>query len=156
MPRRLQQSQSSPMQLTRAADYALRALIFLAQQPEGHRAPLGELSRATGTPESFLSKVLQSLVRTGFVTSRRGQAGGFTLLPRGRDASIAAVIESIDGPCSLNLCLSNGVSCDRRSHCPAHPIWAEAQNAMMQVLCTHSIGELATRAPAFPNSLVQF
>jgi Rrf2 family protein len=143
------------MQLTRAADYALRALIFLAQQPEGHRAPLGELARATATPESFLSKVLQSLGRAGFVASRRGQVGGFTLLPRGRAASVAQVIEAIDGPCCLNVCLSDGVSCKRRFWCPAHPIWAEAQNALLAVLQTHSIAELADRATTPTNPLIQ-
>ena len=91
---------------------------------------------ATGAPPSFLSKVLQALSRTGLIASRRGQSGGFQIVSLGRQASIRNVIEAIDGPITLNLCLVNGESCSRKSWCPAHPVWARAQQAMLQVLDT--------------------
>jgi len=49
----------SSMQLTRAADYAVRVTIHLATLPENARALLPALAEATGAPASFLSKVLQ-------------------------------------------------------------------------------------------------
>lgn len=134
---------NSSMQLTRAADYGVRAMIHLASQGADQRVLLQELSRATGAPESFLSKVLQALSRAGFVSSRRGQSGGFALLPRGRQASVRAVIEAIDGPICLNVCLAAGPSCERKGGCPAHPVWARAQRAMLHVLEGISVAELA-------------
>jgi DNA-binding IscR family transcriptional regulator len=56
------------------------------------------------------------------------------------------VIEAIDGPISLNLCLISGVSCNRSFHCPAHPVWVRAQEAMLEVLNTATIAELAEGA----------
>ena len=136
------------MQLTRAADYGVRVMIHLATLPDHQRTRLPALARATGAPESFLSKVLQALCHAGFVVSRRGQLGGFELLAPGRQASVRAVIEAIDGPIRLNLCLSTGLSCKRKNHCPVHPVWGRAQEAMLDVLKAASVAELALQAAA--------
>jgi Rrf2 family protein len=134
---------SSTMQLTRAADYGIRVMIHMATLPAHERALLPALARATAAPQSFLSKVLQALCRAGFIASRRGQTGGFEILPSGRKASLSAVIEAIEGPISLNLCLVSGASCKRKSYCPAHPVWASAQEAMLGVLNAATIADLA-------------
>jgi Rrf2 family protein len=133
----------STMQLTRAADYGVRVMIHLATLPAHERALLPALARATGSPPSFLSKVLQALCRSGFIVSRRGQAGGFEMLPAGREASVRSVIEAIEGPICVNLCLFHGASCSRKAYCPAHPIWVKAQEAMLGVLNAATVTELA-------------
>jgi Rrf2 family protein len=142
------EKQSSSMQLTRAADYAVRAMTYLAALPEEERALLPVLAKATGASSSFLSKVLQSLTRAELVASRRGQQGGFEILPRGRRATLRQVIEAIDGPIYLNICLRHGRSCARKPWCPAHPIWASAQAAMLGVLESALVADLAVRAAA--------
>jgi Rrf2 family protein len=139
---------NSSMQLTRAADYAVRVMIHLAAESAAQRVSLPDLAAATDAPESFLSKVLQSLSRAGLISSRRGQAGGFQISPSGREASMRTVIEAIDGTICLNVCLVSGRSCHRKAHCPAHPVWAQAQRAMLDVLSAATIAELALQAPA--------
>ena len=134
---------NSSMQLTRAADYGVRVMIHLAGPPTQERISLPALAEAADAPESFLSKVLQALSRAGLISSRRGQSGGFQISPRGRAASMLEVIEAIDGPICLNVCLVSGRSCLRKAHCPAHPVWAQAQTAMLHVLSEARIVELA-------------
>jgi Rrf2 family protein len=136
---------NSSMQLTRAADYAVRVMVHLATLPPGKRAFLPELAEATATPESFLSKVMQALARAGLISSRRGKLGGFTILPRGREATMREVIEAIDGPIRLNACLNGGKDCERKSWCPAHPVWARAQRAMTDVLMSVTVQAMASR-----------
>ena len=133
------------MQLTRAADYAVRVMIHLAARPTGERVSLPALAAATDAPDSFLSKVLQALSRAGLITSRRGQSGGFQISPPGRAASLRAVIEAIDGPICLNVCLVSGKSCHRKARCPAHPVWEQAQMAMLEVLSKAMIADLASQ-----------
>lgn len=140
------------MQLTRAADYGVRVMIHLASLPASERASLPALAQATGAPESFLSKVLQALSRAGLIYSRRGQLGGFCIAPRGATASMLEVIEAIDGPICLNVCLMHGKSCVRKAHCPAHPVWAQAQQAMAGVLSNATVAAMAAQArPARPK-----
>ena len=143
---------NSSMQLTRGADYAVRVLIQLALWSSRERVSLSSLARATGAPESFLSKVLQSLARASLITSQRGQSGGFRITPRGRQASMRDVIEAIDGEICLNTCLKHGRSCPRKARCSAYPVWVWAQRAMLQVLSGPSIATLAGVAPVDDGS----
>lgn len=136
---------NSPMQLTRAADYGLRVMVHLAKQPGHERALLPALAKATAAPESFLSKVLQALSRARLIASRRGQQGGFQITGEGRRASVKEVIEAIDGPICLNVCLDCERGCPRDLWCPVHPVWDEAQRAMLAVLSRVRIEELALR-----------
>jgi Rrf2 family protein len=139
---------NSSMQLTRAADYAVRVMIHLAALHADERVSLPSLAGATGAPESFLSKVLQTLARGGLISSHRGQAGGFHITPRGSAASMRDVIEAIDGSICLNVCLIHGRSCPRKATCPAHPVWARAQHAMLEVLANASIAAMAEESSA--------
>jgi Rrf2 family protein len=95
------------MQLTRAADYAVRVMIHLAGLPPGARASRAELAREAECPEQFLSKVLQSLTRAGLVISHRGNTGGFELQEAHTGVSILNVVQAIEGPVRLNLCLTS-------------------------------------------------
>jgi Rrf2 family protein len=133
----------SPMQLTRGADYAVRAMIHMARSCEGTRFLLPDLARLIGAPENFLYKILQALRRAGFIQSRRGRSGGFQILPPGRNATIKSVVEAIDGPIRLNLCIASGDVCGRKKECPAHLVWARAQATLVRLLSSESIAALA-------------
>ncbi len=130
------------MQLTRAADYAVRVMIHLASQPEGAIVPKKLLATAAEAPESFLSKILQSLSRAGLIQTRRGVVGGFSLLRRGAQASMLEIVECIDGPIALNVCVTSGISCNRQGECAAHGVWVRAQAAMLSVLSDAKIAEM--------------
>ena len=143
---------NSSMQLTRAADYAVRVMVHLITLSEQNRALLPDLAVATDAPESFLSKVLQSLVHAQFISSRRGKFGGFAILRRGREATLLQVVEAIDGPICLNVCLNGGKECERRPTCPAHPVWARAQRAMLNVLMSATVSSMAAKSSPAPQS----
>jgi Rrf2 family protein len=134
------------MQLTRAADYAVRVMIHLAGLPPSTRVSRSDLSAAAECPEQFLSKVLQHLTRSGLMISHRGNTGGFELDPGHRAATLLEVVEAIEGPIKLNVCLTSENACNRQGWCPAHPVWAKAQQAMIDVLASANIADLARRA----------
>ena len=139
------------MQLTRGADYAVRIMIHLAGLPDHERVLLPTLATVTNTPASFLSKVLQALTRAGLIASRRGQQGGFEILPRGRAASLLEVVEAIDGPIRLNVCVDchdQPTKCGRQHWCPSNPVWKQAQSAMLTVLGNARIAEMSEQARA--------
>jgi DNA-binding IscR family transcriptional regulator len=63
-----------------------------------------------------------------------------------RDVSLLEVIEALEGPVRLNLCLDGGQGCTRQEWCPAHPVWAQAQHALTEVLRGVSISDLAHKS----------
>jgi Rrf2 family protein len=139
---------TSQLQLTRSADYAVRAMIHLATLPGAERTMLPALATAIEAPSSFLSKVLQALSHAGLISSRRGPVGGFAICPEGLRASIREVIEAVDGTIRLNVCLRSGRSCNRKSWCPAHVVWMRAQAAMLEVLDAAIVADLAATVNA--------
>ncbi|MCX6621024.1 MAG: Rrf2 family transcriptional regulator [Acidobacteria bacterium] len=134
------------MQLTRAADYAVRIMIHMALSPEGSRHQKSSLAQAAEVPEHFVSKVLQHLKRSRLIESQRGMHGGFTLARAPKSVTMLDVIEAVQGPTILNICLSPGPSCNRKGWCPAHTVWVDAQEAMKQVLKRVTIAALARQS----------
>lgn len=131
------------MQITRATDYAVRVMVHLAVLPEGHKAQLSALAEVSGVRENFLSKILQRLVHQGLVSSHRGTGGGFCLSMAPQQIALLQVIEAMEGPTQLNVCLGEGPSCERRVWCGVHPVWKKAQGALVQILGSISIAQLA-------------
>jgi len=136
------------MQITRASDYAVRVMIHLACLPPGSTVRQSELTEATDVSGHFLSKVLQQLVRSRLIRSQRGAGGGYALTAPAERVSLLDVLEAMEGPVRLNQCLEEGPSCERKTWCPAHQVWAEAQAAITTVLGGASMAALAARAQA--------
>jgi Rrf2 family protein len=134
------------MQLTRTADYAIRVMIHLAGLPAGGRTSRETLAQWTQVPGEFLSKVLQSLARARLIQSHRGTRGGFELARSGSEITMLDVVEAIEGPIQLNLCLAQDDQCGRRWWCAAHLVWKDAQAAMVEVLRRSTIDQLARQS----------
>ena len=133
------------MQLTRAADYAVRIMIHLATLPSGTRTNRAALAEAGEIPEHFVGKIVQRLSRAGLIASHRGVGGGFALAVPAERVSVLDVMEAVEGPTQLNACVAPGMSCTRKSWCPAHFVWLEAQEAMTAVLRRATIAKLAQK-----------
>jgi len=140
------------MQITRASDYAVRVMIHLAGLPRGSKLQQADLSKATDVSGHFLSKVLQRLVRAQLIRSQRGAGGGFALAVPADSISLLSVVEAMEGPLRLNLCLEDGPRCNRESWCPAHQVWVTAQAAIGKVLGAASIAALAMSVNAGKGS----
>ena len=80
------------------ADYALRALVVLATQPEGSSVKTADIAEREEMPLKFLENILVDLRRKGLVTSLRGPSGGFRLSRAADRITIADVLRAVDGP----------------------------------------------------------
>jgi Rrf2 family protein len=78
--------------------------------------------------------------------SHRGNTGGFEIAQAHRSATLLEVVEAIEGPIKLNICLTSDHGCNRQKWCPAHGVWADAQRAMLAVLSSSNIADLARTA----------
>lgn len=129
--------------LTRAADYAVRVMVHLATLPPGTRVQRTTLAETTEVPESFMSKVLQGLVRARMISSKPGHHGGFELATAPDAVTLLDVVGAIDGPLAVNICVGAAHGCDRHQGCPAHHVWVQAQEAFASVLRSATIASLA-------------
>jgi len=115
------------MQITRQADYAVRAVLYLASLSNGGRAPTSQIAREQQIPPSFLAKIVSQLSVAGVVQTSRGARGGVSLARPSSDITLLEVIEAIDGPITLNECVIDPSTCPFGDSCPVNEIWCEAQ-----------------------------
>ena len=109
--------------LSQTAEYALRALVLLAERPAGSSARVGELARALDIPQNYLSKTLGALSRTGVVTSTRGKGGGFALARPATEISLLDVVDPFDRLGARPACLMGQGECSEAKACAAHHTW---------------------------------
>ncbi len=133
------------MQLSRAGEYAIRAMLHLAAMEGRGVAQISVISRTWDIPESFLRKILQLLTRAGLVTSSRGSGGGFALARSAAEITLLNVIEAVEGKLFLNKCLIGPGFCDNTSWCPVHVVWEKAQRALKEILGGASLADLVAK-----------
>jgi Rrf2 family protein len=119
------------MQITRQADYAIRAILFLVKNPAEKRSSTGDIARTQDIPRSFLAKIISQLSIAGIIHTTRGAKGGVTLAREPGEISLLDVVVAIDGPVSLNECTIDDSFCRRSSTCPMHTVWCEAQKDLV-------------------------
>lgn len=118
------------MQITRQADYAVRAVLYLARRGS-ERAATSQVAQNQRIPPSFLAKIISQLSIAGLLHTARGAHGGVTLAREPKDISVLEVVEAIDGPIHLNDCVNGEGSCTFESDCPLRPVWCEAQGELI-------------------------
>jgi len=130
------------MQVTRAVDYGIRALVLMGRKPVGERFLLQDLARDGDLPRNYLVKVLKSLSTAGIVHSHRGIKGGFTLGKPPREIQLRAVVESIDGPVSIIHCLTDPGSCSKVKQCGVEAFFKQLREIVLVHLEKHTLQDL--------------
>ena len=133
------------MRLTRAGEYAIRCVLYLAMHRDRELIGRKEIAEAMDIPAQFLGKVAQQLAKAGIISIRQGSQGGYELVKRPEDITLLAVIEAIDGEIFLNDCIHRPQSCDRQTICSVHQIWDEARRQLRNTLGGVTLAELAAR-----------
>jgi Rrf2 family protein len=144
------------LRISRKIDYGLRAMIYLSSIRSGAVVPFREIARQMDVPEDFLAKILKTLVDQGLVRSTRGPHGGYAL-GRSADAiSFLEVIEAVEGPIALNVCLDGDDACGHSSSCTMVSVWKLGQERMLDVYRQAKLAELAFKPdPGGQVGLVQ-
>lgn len=122
------------MQITRQADYAIRAVRYLAGLDSSKKAATSLVAKEQRIPPSFLAKIISQLSIAGLLHTTRGARGGVTLARSAKDITLLDVVEAIDGPILLNECVADAHLCDFESDCPLKPIWGDAQVELVNKL----------------------
>ena len=92
--------------ISQRARYALRALIALAKREGERPVSIAEIAADQNIPQKFLEQILLDLRNRGFVASRRGPQGGYSLLRPASEITYGDVLRLIDGPIAPLPCLS--------------------------------------------------
>ena len=122
------------MQITRQADYAVRAVLHLAKVGSSERSATSAIAKEQNIPPSFLAKIISQLSIAGLLHTSRGARGGVTLAREPKEITLLEVVEAIDGPIQLNECVGDNGVCTFDHNCPIKPVWCDPQDELVQRL----------------------
>lgn len=132
------------MQVSRKIDYALRAVIHLADEDAGssRACSVAEIAARERIPRQFLEKIVQELIHKGLVRSRRGPHGGYVLARPAEQVTFKDVIEAVEGPISLNVCVGEHPDCFLLGTCGMQRIWQEGQRRVLELFEKTTIAQV--------------
>lgn len=130
------------MQLTRQADYAMRAVIYLAVNPQ---ARIQEIARAQYVPKEYLAKIVQKLAQAGIVNTHRGVGGGISLSRAPEEITLLDVIEAIEGKVALNSCIVRPGECPRETYCAVHVELGAIGKSLAEMFANVNFAQLARK-----------
>ncbi|MCL5264367.1 MAG: Rrf2 family transcriptional regulator [Chloroflexi bacterium] len=133
------------MQLSRRADYGVRAMIDVASRRQGKRTTIDDISRRQAVPVGFLRRIIAALAVGGLLQTQRGEGGGIILARQADDITLLEILEALEGPIALNRCTFNPSQCPRTSHCAVHEVWARLQRQLTETMGAISLSALAER-----------
>jgi Rrf2 family protein len=134
------------MQITRQADYAIRAVLYISKLGENQRAATSHIAQQQHIPPSFLAKIISQLSIAGLLQTSRGARGGVMLAKQPEEITLLDVVESIDGPIALNECVNEENGCSFGDDCPLRPIWCDAQEDLVNRLRSTTFAQFATES----------
>ena len=109
--------------LSTTGEYALRAVLYIAQRSSDRPTPANEVAEALSLPQNYLSKTLNRLAREGILESLRGPRGGFRLAVPSEQLSVASIVGRPNSDRGSRQCLLGDRPCDMAQPCVAHSYW---------------------------------
>lgn len=130
------------MRLTRAGEYAVRCVLYLARFGKGVSVSRHEVASRADIPTHFLAKIAQQLARANIIEITQGATGGYRLLHEPEEITLLAVIEAIIGEISLNDCVARPESCAISPLCTVHRVWNRAASQLRETLRETTFADL--------------
>ena len=130
------------MQITRQADYAMRAVMYLSKLGPESRAATSQIAEEQRIPPSFLAKIVSQLSVAGLLQTSRGARGGVSLARPADEISLLEVVEAIDGPILINECVADGSVCSFGESCAIRPVFCDVQAELVNRLENTTFGSV--------------
>ncbi len=137
--------------LNQSAEYAVRAVVRLANLGPDEWAQASDLAAELGMPANYLSKLLHQLATANVLASRRGRGGGFRLGRPAERVWLAEVVAPFDPPERYRECLLGGKECSAATACEAHETWKPIAERVYAFLAETSVAQMAGREVPLPR-----
>ncbi|MBX3096087.1 MAG: Rrf2 family transcriptional regulator [Fimbriimonadaceae bacterium] len=147
------------MKFSAQEEFGLRCLISLAREGEGGFLTIPQISEREALSQSHAAKLLSALRKAGFVTSVRGQLGGYSLAREAKDISIPEVLIALGGRLyDSGFCMRHSGQADTCVHdtdCSLRPLWNAVQNAVDRAVASYTLADLLEGTVNAPNAVMQ-
>jgi len=137
--------------LTKKGKYGLKAMVHLAGRIPGETTLVTEIAESNDIPKKFLDTILGELRNAGFVNSKKGKGGGYTLARAAHEIRVGHIIRVLDGPLAPLQCASKASyrrcdDCADENTCSVRLIMLETREAIATILDNRTLAEMRALA----------
>jgi Rrf2 family protein len=141
--------------LSSKAKYGLKAMVHLARRQGEGSVLIADIAEAERIPRKFLDAILLELKTRGFLSSKKGKGGGYTLAKPSASITVGDVVRVLDGPLAPVPCVSRTAyrrceDCQDETACAVRAVMQDVRDAIAQILDNATLEDLAKRRPAAP------
>ncbi len=134
------------MLYSKSAEYAIQAMIYLAEKNSPNPVMISEIATAYKIPQQFLAKIVQILVRHRLLTAIRGRNGGIKLGKPASQIYLHQVVQAVDGPPPEHeQCVIGLDYCSDEQPCPLHSKWSVIREQIKEMLEAEDLEHLTKR-----------
>ncbi len=133
------------MKLSQTAEYALRVLAFMATREGDSPFRARDLSRDTGIPLDYLSKVMRRLVEGGLLSSRKGHGGGFDFARPLSRIHFIDILTAMGYETQATNCVFGWGECNEQNPCPLHSFWSDIKNDFVNWAETYTLADVSAK-----------
>jgi len=127
-------------------EYALRGMVYIQVQNLKNRRPgIAEIASEIEAPHFFTAKILQRLVKLGFLFSAKGKGGGFFFDPENKELPLKDIIMATEGSKTFSGCGFGMKHCDELNPCPLHSQYASIREAINKLVSDETVQSLARK-----------
>ena len=128
-------------------EYALRSLVYIwLQNMEDRRPGIAEIAREIAAPQFYTAKILQRLVRQGFINSIKGKGGGFFFDVNKPELTIKDLVTHTEGTNIITGCGFGLKNCSEDNPCPLHEKYSPIREAIEMLVSNETIQSLAKKS----------
>ncbi len=125
------------------AEYAIRAMAYLATQSKNGPSSLKNIVGHNGLRPPFMAKTLHQLVKQKLVASQKGPGGGFALAKEPKKLTLLDIVQAIDGDLDFTRCAVGMARCSSDMPCPLHDSWRQVRANIQDYLENQTLDKLA-------------
>ncbi|MBI4461171.1 MAG: Rrf2 family transcriptional regulator [Acidobacteria bacterium] len=130
-----------------SSELAIRATLFLAQQPVGRLSPVRQIAARIGVSEAYLAKIFQRLGAAGLVKSHRGPGKGMELGAAPETITLGQIVRAVHTSIDSHDCVLGLSMCSGENPCVLHEDWLPHRTAIRQLLEKRTLADLLRSVP---------
>jgi Rrf2 family protein len=136
--------------LSKKTKYGIKALSYMAKQPEHKPVQTSEIAKSQNISQKFLESILLELRKSGFLGAKKGKGGGYYLIKEPEDIKMTSVIRVLEGPIAMVPCVSLNYyekcsDCASEEACSVHALMIQVRDVTLKVLGDNTLADLAIK-----------
>lgn len=141
--------------LSSKAKYGLKAMVYLARHADDGSVLIADIAEAESIPKKFLDAILLELKNRGYLSSKKGKGGGYSLAKPAQQIMVGDIVRVLDGPLAPVQCVSRTAyrrcdDCRDEAGCAVRAVMGEVRDAIAAILDNTTLTDMAFSKKAEP------